>query len=85
MRDMKYIIAKNDFGSPVCVIFPNTVIHATFSRTFRNIISAGFCSIDMDIREQKIVGDTWGYSESLGLDSRPEDKDILNRFLEKGI
>lgn len=77
---MKYIVVKNEFGSDCGVIFPDTLAHkdvahkmAAFTHlSMRPIQSAGFCGIYQG-RFQ-----VWGKSETLGIESREQDSDILN-------
>lgn len=70
----KYIIIENmEMEYPI--VFNPILKHDIFS-SFK-IVSAGFCQRDAD---DKFV--VWGKSISLKLNSRPEDADILNKFLE---
>lgn len=75
---MKYIILNDN--TPV--IFPDTASH-DFIAANRRVRSAGFCMVETyrnqfdDIRA-KVT--TWGRSESLNIDSSPEDASILERL-----
>ena len=81
---MKYICMKNDDGE-IIITFPNSIDHdcmaeacreiknqsrGRWRRVFRVPVSAGF--VDR-------MGKCYGRSETLNLDSRPVDTDILNR------
>jgi hypothetical protein len=84
--ELKYIMWEIQFDSApsmcIPIIFPKILVHAemahstnhTLRRSIKNmksmcVISAGF--IDIDKLE------TYGESESIGVESRPEDGDII--------
>jgi hypothetical protein len=83
---MKYIIFKDE-GKEVPIIFPETMDHSRFVGL--RPISAGFVNLYGDDRplEGASCNDNaikvWagGESTSLGLKSRPEDKEILEKAL----
>lgn len=77
MNALKYII--DDIGG--FMIFSNYVKHNDAARTLQNssqspVVSAGFCHFD---ENSKIV--CYGYSQSLKLQSRPEDSEIIQSKL----
>ena len=73
----KYIIVEDPEFGPLPYIFPNIITHFDFARTIGEVvISAGFCDITT-----KGTWNAYGHSESLHLKSRPEDSEILTRFL----
>lgn len=77
MKKMKYIIVKDEFGIKKAVLFPESIPHATFRRTFREIVSAGFV---------RFLDDgymPYGESISLNLVSIPEDTEIINNSFPK--
>lgn len=74
MSDPKYVIVESDTGIECPILFPNYLIHADVAFRFnraQRVVSAGFFSL----------GDgkahCWGKSESLKVESRPEDAAIL--------
>lgn len=82
---MKYITTRTEEGLEEIFIFPKNVNHSymaealegikkdegrSWSRVFRKPIAAGF--IDSNLR-------CHGRSQSLGLDSRPEDTALIKR------
>lgn len=84
---MKYICVLNPKGIKEVIIFPRQINHDVMAKNIarmknqakgnwireqREIISAGFITSDLKCH---------GRSETLGLDSRPEDSDILARQL----
>lgn len=74
---MKYVIMEDLDGISYPFIFRKLFTHADMQYLARSqgykIVSGGFVCIDPD-------GDykCFGRSESLNLDSRPEDSDIIN-------
>ena len=82
MREMKYIVMQDSHGTETIVIFPKTInhdcmaevasrirnqTHGNWERVFRKPISAGFTD-----------GKTcYGESFSLGIESRPQDTELL--------
>jgi len=72
----KYIIVT-DGGLEFAIIFDKILAHKNISAGRTQVVSAGFCSLDSDG-----VWHTYGKSESLSLDSRPQDAKILNRIMD---
>lgn len=82
MREMKYIVTRNEEGKEEIFVFPKSVNHdcmaevlgfiknktyGNWERGFRKPVSAGFTD-----------GKTcYGMSESLGIKSRPQDTELL--------
>lgn len=83
---MKYIIIEiQDPMDPACnkefpIIFPEEVSHRDVARMHyvgkRVLKSAGFC--DYGLKSGWIAV---GKSESTGFESRPQDSDILNKYI----
>jgi hypothetical protein len=80
---MKYICVENEKGEHEIIMFPKTInhdvmaesvsrmknqTHGNWEREWRTPISAGFVRGDLQC---------YGRSETLDLDSRPEDTEIL--------
>ena len=94
---MKYIIIQplhyphdRPSGDPVAIVFPDNtpVSHrdvASLHRVGRRaLVSAGFCCIkmDRDSFDPDWVVRVWGKSKSLdGMESRPEDADIIRQLM----
>lgn len=82
MREMKYIVTRNEEGKEEIFVFPKSVNHdcmaevlgfiknqtyGNWERVFRKPVSAGFTD-----------GKTcYGESFSLGIESRPQDTELL--------
>lgn len=82
---MKYVITTNG----AAILFPEFMNHSTFSGN--GVVGAGFCCIESiehvmgpdnytDGRKNVTVR-VWGKSESLKLDSKPEDAEVIERTL----
>lgn len=70
---MKYIIVE-DCGCKSAILFSEIMTHNSFE-VCGKIISAGFCNIgNNDVS-------VWGSSVSLGLRSRPEDIEIIEKSI----
>lgn len=84
---MKYIVTKNEEGEEEIFLFPRSINHdcmaevlgrikdqttGNWTRIFRNPVSAGFVE----------NGRCHGRSETLKLEARPEDSDILNAYFQ---
>lgn len=79
----KYVVIRHPepIGETL-YIFPETITHASFARQKapeRCIISAGF----VGLRDDEIC--CYGNSESLGLESRPEDTDLIKIMFGRNI
>jgi hypothetical protein len=76
---LKYIIVKDEKDKEYAIVFPKAIIHKHVARIHRatdtRVISAGFCELSTIA--------TWGRSDSLNMDSRPEDTEILKESLTK--
>jgi len=72
---LKYVVAVDNYGEESPIVFPATFTHNRIG-TLRlaKIVSAGFC---MRVDGRWIVS---GESESLQVQSRPEDAALLNRY-----
>lgn len=77
---MKYVIGDNLFA----VIFNEAISHDKV-RCGMRITSAGFCSIDHSGEdrcfEEDVIVKVWGKSVSLGLESLPDDAEIIKQTL----
>lgn len=86
MGNTKYIVVRIDDqfdsnrGEEFAIVFPKELTHRDVARVHRVgqnvVISAGFCS------RNKLTGEwsAYGRSESLGMESRPEDSVVLNKL-----
>ena len=81
---MKYIIvqavkAGKPSGPARAIVFDEGLIHSEVANcrgaSERIVVSAGFCSVS--------PVDVWGHSESLGIEARPEDIEIIRNLLSK--
>jgi len=68
----KYVIIES-YSMECAIVFDPAVEHA---RVTRHAISAGFCSLPQKEGEEVTV---WGKSNSLGVESRPEDAQIIQK------
>jgi hypothetical protein len=73
--ETKYIVVGVG-NLEVPIIFPETLNHSEVARPFKNVISAGFCSIPDRESEYSV----WGKSVSLGIESREKDAELLDRY-----
>lgn len=82
--ELKYVILKVD-AMETPVLFPAFLQHIGVSEgilarerdAFRavSVVAAGFCHIDA------VAVRVWGYSEGLGIGSRPADAEVIHRAL----
>ena len=68
---MKYIIIQTEFNLPAAIMFAEHLEHKTVANGHK-VLSAGFCNS---------LGETWGHSESLGIDSKASDSDYIKMAL----
>jgi len=87
MVNSKYIIV-DEAGLEVPVVFGPLLQHSQVAGG-RKVISAGFCHSRIIAAEEHPAFDiyvlkweTWGESISLSKKSRPEDAEILSKYLE---
>ena len=79
MHKLKYVMFED--GS--FVIVPNHILHSSFPTITTGTddvvkaVSAGF----VDISETRVC--CFGRSESLNLDSRPQDAELMKRYINK--
>ena len=80
MIKSKYIILDDGIGTPI--VFSPLVQHYKEAGG-RPVVSAGFCDVHVkpDGDNQKIEWFVWGESISLRKKSRPEDAELINKFL----
>ncbi len=81
MFRFKYIIVRDThFGGTTehAIVFPESLIHKYVARCHRVgglvVVSAGVCTVDNDDVT------SYGFSDSLGIGSRPEDNDVLRKM-----
>lgn len=74
----KYIIIEHK-ALEVPIVFSPILQHSEVAGN-KKVISAGFCRADEDG-----VYSVWGESISLKVKSRPEDAEIINKYLEYDI
>lgn len=75
---LKYIIIEQA-GVEIPIVFPELLPHEVVAGRSR-VKSAGFCELDAEAQWQ-----AGGKSVSLGLNSRPQDTEILNFHLGWGL
>ena len=86
MRNGKYII-KEVHGHEVAIMFDDLIVHAdigTCHESRGKTVSAGFFGVGAKPRDgdqDDISVSVWGKSESLKLDSRKEDAELLKEVL----
>ena len=73
---LKYVVFDNN----EFVIFPPSMVHADVTQN-RNVVGAGFCNFARKADSDEANCHCWGESISLGVESREEDEDIINRAL----
>jgi len=67
---------------PDAIIFPSTITHADMAQwTGMTVLGAGFVSIDTSEYGVKVQVSPYGRSESLDIDSRPQDEKFIKRSL----
>jgi len=77
----KYIIVDQE-GIELPVIFPHLINHSDM-RHAGKVVSAGFCQMYATDGENTVSVCVFGKSESLKLESRPEDKEIIEEWLNR--
>lgn len=76
---MKYVIVEFD-GFKMPFVFPKLPNHSDVARALGGKpIGAGFCYYN----EQTSEWEVWGKSTSIGLESKPEDAELMNRMLRE--
>jgi len=93
LNKVKYIVVVDKFGNECPIIFPETIIHKDMAKSQTRLngnktISAGFVVIedyskDIEYRSGISVNHklfAHGRSDSLNIDSRQEDTELLNRM-----
>lgn len=81
----KYIIVRFNSGVEVAILFSNLIDHSRFANIYskKAIASAGFFTVDYC--ENRTIVEAFGKSETLNLESRPdEDTDLIKRLLQDG-
>lgn len=77
-RELKYVVIV-EMGIEVAIVGPNFLNHRhLFNPDTHKPISAGFCSHDW----QNNLWTAWGRSVTLDLQSRLEDRNLLNKLTE---
>ena len=81
MNQMKYIVVNGN-GPDEIYLFPNFIEHSKVAQMVigiskRAVIGAGFVSID----ELNPKPECFGESDSLGVQSRPEDTILLQQYI----
>lgn len=85
MRDLKYIIVAliSHPNFKTAIIFNGMINHCDMIPKGYKAVSAGFCTISNGLHWLFIQ--TYGKSESLGLESRGIDATIIRKTLERSI
>lgn len=77
-QKIKYIVYEGDL-TDTCVMFPNWVSHYDMAQQIgANVLGAGFVNITVD-EDNHVQFEAYGSSTSLGISSRPQDTQLLNR------
>lgn len=79
MKQCKYIIVEC-MGHEVPIVFADLLNHSDVAENFK-VVSAGMCDIHIHDMHHGITVTTWGESTSLKKIARPEDANIIERFL----
>lgn len=76
---LKYVVTDSgDFA-----IFTELTKHSDIApRLFGKPVGAGFCSIAGIADTDMAKVHCWGESISLGIESRPEDEQIINKYVQ---
>lgn len=72
MSEMKYIVVQDVEGEEFPIIFAREIFHSQIMCDGHKIVSAGFCTLGNPVK-------AYGYSESLGIESRPEDAKLISK------
>ena len=87
MNEAKYIIVKAGFlFSELAIVFDFIIEHSTIAQSFQqeNIVSAGFVQFYPDEhKEGRVLCSAYSKSTTLKLESRKEDKEIIERSIVK--
>jgi len=89
IQKMKYVIINNGYGLECPIIFSNLIQHSQFRGL--NPISAGFIKIEstqintkiMDREVKDISIKCYGRSDSLNIESREEDSELVKNDVLK--
>ena len=79
-KTLKYIIVKNKFHE-LAILFDIRLVHSSVYNNKDEIVSAGFCYLKYD---NAFIIETYGKSESLGIESHIDDRDIIYRTMIAG-
>jgi len=74
----KYIIVQTSYGGEEAIIFGELLTHKEVAGNL-DVISAGFCQL----ADGGFTYSVWGSSVTLGIGSRKEDSEILNRLFSE--
>lgn len=82
MAEAKYVIIE-ERGLELPIVFSAVLTHKDRVKETDKVISAGFCSCSpfRGSLSDAIAWTVWGESISLGVKSRPEDADRIQRYL----
>jgi len=79
-NNTKYIIVDYGFTGEFPILFPYMINHSDVSNGYvGEVVSAGFVQVDLETG----VVSVFGKSDSLKIESRPEDAEIIKRELNK--
>lgn len=81
---MKYVMFEVDTGDgliqQIPVIFPNALVHAEVAKRIERAVSRNWpCKVVAAGSVNMVASSTHGSSETLGLASRREDAEVINR------
>ncbi len=79
MQRMKYIVLDNN----QFVMFSTGLVHRDVARGLDGTpVGAGFCNVMREADSEYANVHCWGESVSLGIESREQDDQIVNRYLK---
>ena len=80
-REKKYIVVKQS-NFEVVILFEDSMQHKDFKEMFEdNIVSAGIFCLYYNEQTKKIDVEVYGNSQSLHLDSRKQDAELIKKYL----
>lgn len=78
----KYIIVEDSSGIECPILFPEFLQHNDIkNRIDLKVVSAGFVSFGFNHHKCELVASPYGESISLKVKSRPEDKNLIEKFI----
>ena len=75
VKSLKYIVVRDHSGGERAIVFDPVLNHSTVAGHMK-VVSAGHCRLPGG---EILRAAAWGKSTSIGVSSRPEDADIIQR------